>query len=48
MGCIEHSSSSFAEIGVAIDLRHVSQGISVVALRKSSHFSCIMGIGGLL
>ena len=31
MGCMELSLSSFAEIGVPIDLRRVSQGISVVA-----------------
>ena len=31
MGCMELSSSSYAEIGVPIDLRRVSQGISVVA-----------------
>ena len=31
MGCMELSSSSCAEIGVPVDLRHVSQGISVVA-----------------
>ena len=30
MGCMEFSSSSCAEIGVPIDLRRVSQGISVV------------------
>ena len=31
IGCMEISSSSSAEIGVLIDLRRVSQGISVVA-----------------
>ena len=31
MGCMELSSSSCAEIGVPIDLRCVSQGITVVA-----------------
>ena len=31
MGCMELSSSSCAEIGVPIDLRRASQGISVVA-----------------
>ena len=31
MGCMELSSSSWAEIGAAIDLRRVSQGISVGA-----------------
>ena len=43
MGCMELSSRSCVEIGVPIDLRHVSQGISVVAKRKSSQFSCMMG-----
>ena len=40
---MELSSSSSAEIGVPINWRHVSQGISVVAYRKSSHLSCMMG-----
>ena len=31
MGCMDLSSSSWAEIGVPIDLRRVSQGISLVA-----------------
>ena len=31
MGCMELSSSSCSEIGVSIDLRRVSQGMSVVA-----------------
>ena len=31
MGCMDLSSSSWAEIGVPIHLRRVSQGISVVA-----------------
>ena len=31
MGCMDLSSSSWAEIGVPIDLRPVPQGISVVA-----------------
>ena len=31
MGCMELTSSSCAEIGVPMDLRGVSQGISVVA-----------------
>ena len=48
MGCMELSSSSCAEISVPIDLRRVSQGISGVAQRKSSHLSCMMGKGGLL
>ena len=48
MGCMELSLGSCAEIGVPIDLRRVSQGISLVAQRKSSHLSCMMGNGGLL
>ena len=44
---MEVSSSSCAEIGVPIDLRRVSQGISGVAQRKSSHLSCMMGSGEL-
>ena len=43
MGCMELSSSSCAETGVPIDLRRVSQGITVVSKRKSSHLSCMMG-----
>ena len=31
LGCTELSSSCYAEIGVPLDLRHVSQGISGVA-----------------
>ena len=34
MGYMELSSSSCAEIGVPIDLRRVSQGISGVALKE--------------
>ena len=48
MGCMELTSSSCAEIGVLIDLRHVSQGISGVAQRKPSQLSCMMWIGALL
>ena len=48
MGCMKLSSSSCAEIGVPIDLRRMSQGISGIAQRKSSHLSCMMGNGGLL
>ena len=40
---MELSSSSCAEIGVPINWRRVSKGISVVAWRKSSHLSCMMG-----
>ena len=48
MGCMELSSSSCDEIGVPIDLRRLSQGTSVVALKKSIHLSCMMGIRELL
>ena len=45
---MELSSSSCAEIGVPIDLRRVSQGISGVAQRKTSQLSCMMGNGALV
>ena len=45
MGYMELSTSSFAEIGVPIDLRRVSQGISGVAQRKPSQLSSMMGNG---
>ena len=48
MGCMELSSKSCAEIGVPIDLRRVSQGISGVAQRKPSRLSCMMANGALL
>ena len=48
MGCMELSLNSCAEIAVPIDLRLESQGISVVAQRKPSQLSCIMGNGALL
>ena len=48
MGCMELSSHSCAEIGVPINLSRVSQGISVVAQRKQSQLSCVMGNGALL
>ena len=48
MGCTELSSNSCPEIGVPIDLRWVSQGISGVAQRKPSQLSCMMGNGALL
>ena len=48
MGCMELSSSSCAEIGVAIDLRRVSQRISGDAQMKPSQMSCMMGNGALL
>ena len=37
MGCLELSSSFCVEIGVPIDLRRVSQGISGVPQRKSTN-----------
>ena len=40
---MELSSSSCAEVGVPINWRHVSQGLLVVAGRKLSHLSCMMG-----
>ena len=48
MGCTELSSSFCAEIGVPLDLRWVSEGISGVAYRKSSHLSCMMWNAGRL
>ena len=48
MGCMELSLSSCAEIGVPIDLRRVSQGISGVAQRKPSQLTCMMGNVALL
>ena len=48
MGCMELSSNSCAAIGVPIDLRRVSQGISAVAQRKRRQFSFMMGNGALL
>ena len=45
MACMELSSSSCAEVGIPIDLRQVSQGISGVAQRKPSQLSCMMGKG---
>ena len=48
MGCIEFSSSSSAEIGVPIDLRRVSEGISGVAQRKPSQSFCMIWNGALL
>ena len=47
MGCMEISSSSCAEIGVPIDLRQVSQGISGVAQRKPNQLSSMMENGAL-
>ena len=48
MGCMELSSSSCAEIGVPIDFRWVSQGITGVSQRKPSQLSCMMGNGAWL
>ena len=45
MGCMELSSRSCAVIGVPIDLRRVSQGISEVAQRKAIQLSCMMAMG---
>ena len=45
MGYMELSWSSCAEIGIPIDLRRVSQGMSGFAQRKPSQFSCMMGKG---
>ena len=45
MGCMELSSRSCAEIGVPIDLRPVSQGISGVTQRNPSQLFCMMGMG---
>ena len=42
MGCMEISSRFCTEINIHIDLRLVSQGISVVCERKSSHLLCMM------
>ena len=47
MGCRELSWSSCCEIGVPIDLRRVSQGISEVVQRKPSQLSSMMGNGAL-
>ena len=42
MGCIELSSSCCTDINIHIDLRLVSQGISVDSSRKSSHLYCML------
>ena len=47
MGCMEVSLCFCAEIGVSIDFRRVSLGISGDALRESSQLSCMMGNGSL-
>ena len=48
MGCMELSSSCCIEINIHIDLRLVSQGISVGSWRKSSHLFCMMCNTGYL
>ena len=45
---MELTSRSCAEIGVPLDLRWVSQGISGVAYSKTNHLTCMMGNGALL
>ena len=42
MECMELSSCCCTDINIDIDLRRVSQGISVDSSRKSSHFYCMM------
>ena len=48
MGCMELFLSFCAEIGVSIDFRRVSLGISGDALREPSQLSCMMANGALL
>ena len=45
MGCMELSSICCTDIHIHIDLRRVSQGISVDSSRKSSHLYCIVWTG---
>ena len=40
--CMELPTSDCDELDIPPDLRRVSQGISGVASRKSSHLSCMM------
>ena len=42
IGCMELSLSCCTDINIDIDLRRVSQGISVDSSRKSSNFYCMM------
>ena len=42
IGCMELSSSFCTDIHIHIDLRRVSQGISVDSSRKSSHLYCML------
>ena len=46
MGCMELSSSDCTENNIHIDLRRVSQGISVVSSRKSSLLYSMLGNTG--
>ena len=48
MVCLELSSSFCTDINIHIDLRRVSQGISVDSSRKSSHLFCMLFNRGLL
>ena len=48
MGCMELSSSCCTDINIHIDLRPVSQGISVHSSRKSSHLYCMLWNTGQL
>ena len=42
MGCMELSSSCCTDININMDLRRVSQGISVDSSWKSSHLYCML------
>ena len=42
MGCMDLSSSCCTDINIHIDLRRVSQGMSVDSSRKSSHLYCML------
>ena len=42
IGCMELSSSCCTDVNIHINLRRVSQRISVVSSRKSSHFYCFL------
>ena len=48
MGCMEFSTSCCTVIDDTLYLRRVSQGISAVSQRESSHFFCMMWIVGWL
>ena len=47
-GCMELSSSCCTDINIHIDLRRMSQGISVDSSRKSSHLYCMLWNAGEL